>query len=219
MAGETNDADVVAEVLAAELGTDVHVAGHVEDFFFHFQVSETVGGFASVGGKSVEVAGAGVLCGLESVFSGGTTDNDAKVVGRAGGGAEAADLAFQEVHHGFVVKDGFGLLEEVALVSGAAAFSHEEEVVVAVRFRLGVSIEFDLRGEVAAGVLFLVHGQWCVLGVAQVVLGVGVVDAARESTLVGTFGKDVLAAFALDNGGASVLAHGEGSLRGDDGVL
>ncbi len=47
-----------------------------------------------------------------------------------------------------------------------------------------VGVQLDLRGQVAAGVLLLPHGQRRELGVPQVQLGVGVVDAAGDVLLV-----------------------------------
>ena len=51
------------------------------------------------GRQPVEVAGAGVLRGLERVLGAGAADDDGQVVRRAGGGAERAQLLVEEAHH------------------------------------------------------------------------------------------------------------------------
>jgi hypothetical protein len=76
------------------------------------------------------------------------------------------------------VQDGLGLLEEIGLVGRAAALGDEQEaVLVAVDGR-----EVDLGRQVRARVLFLVHRQGRVLGVAQEVAGVGVEDAPGQGS-------------------------------------
>ena len=49
MAREANDADVVAEVLAAELGADAHLLGQLEDLVFHLDIAEAVRQFRAGG--------------------------------------------------------------------------------------------------------------------------------------------------------------------------
>ena len=49
VAGEPDDADVVAEVLAAELRADAELAGHVEDLLLEVDVAEGVAGRGALG--------------------------------------------------------------------------------------------------------------------------------------------------------------------------
>ncbi len=79
--------------------------------------------------------------------------------------------------------------------------------------------ELHLGGQVAAGVDLLVHGERCVLRVAQVAAGVGVEDPAGESLLVAVAAEDPLALFADHDGRAGVLAHREDHLGRDHRVL
>src|SRR3546814_4826200 len=75
------------------------------------------------------------------------------------------------------------------LVGRATAFGHEQELV-------GVAlcgIELDLGRQVAAGILLLEHRQRRQLRIAQVGLGIGAVDALRDSLLVAALGPDILA--------------------------
>ena len=112
------------------------------------------------------------------------------------------------------IQERLGLLEEIALVGGAAALGDEEELVLGA----GGGVEVDLGREVGAGVDLLVHVEGHGLGVAEVLLGVGLVDPSGEVLLVLHAGPDLLALLADDGGGAGVLAEGELELGGDLGV-
>ena len=56
------------------------------------------------------------------------------------------------------------------------------------------------------------------MGVAEVLLGVGLVDSAREGLGVVRVGPHLLALVAEDGGGAGVLAEGQDATGGDLGV-
>ena len=83
----------------------------------------------------------------------------------------------------------------------------------------GGGVDLDLGGQVGAGVPLLPHGQRRQLRVAQVQLGVGVVDAAAEMLLILPVGEDLLAALAHHDGGPGVLAHGQHPAGRDARVL
>ena len=65
MAGEADDADVVAEVLAAELRADPERLGQLEDLLLELDVAEAVRAHRALGRQVVEVVRGGVLGGLE----------------------------------------------------------------------------------------------------------------------------------------------------------
>jgi len=77
----------------------------------------------------------------------------------------------------------------------------------------------DLRGQVGAGVALLVHAGRGELRVAQVELGVRVVDAAGQVLLVAAVGEHLAAALAQHDRGAGVLAHRQHAARRDARVL
>jgi hypothetical protein len=79
--------------------------------------------------------------------------------------------------------------------------------------------EVDLGREVGAGVRLLEHVERRHLRVAQVLLGVALVDAARQLLGVVAARPDLLALLADDGAGARVLAHGQDAARRDLGVL
>ena len=110
VAGEADDAHVVAEVLAAELGADAEAAGQLEHLLLELGVAEAVGGDRARLGQGVEVLRRRVLRCLQGELGARAADDDGQVVGRAGRGAERAQLLVEEAQHGVL---GF----RIALVS------------------------------------------------------------------------------------------------------
>ncbi len=216
--GQSDHAHVVAEVLAAELGADAERLGQLEDLLLQLEVPEAVGRHRALGREVVEVVRGGVLRGLERELRRRAADDDRQVVRRARGGAERADLLVEELQHPRRVQDRLGLLEEEGLVGRAAALGHEEELVLRRPVVLG-RVDLDLRGQVGAGVLLLPRGQRRQLGVAQVELGVGVVDPARDGLAVVGAGEHALGLLAHHDRGAGVLAHRQHAAGGDVDVL
>src|SRR5690606_33310786 len=121
----------------------------------------------------------------------------------------------EEFFEALGIQQGLGLLVEEGLVGGAAALGDEEEFVFGALGR----VEVDLRGEVGAGVGLLIHVQRCGLGVAEILLGVALIDALGEPLGVVGAGPDLLALLAHDGGGAGVPAAGAAALRDDPGAL
>ena len=219
MARQPHHADVVAEVLAAELRADAERLGQLEDLFLQLDVAEPVGRHAALGGQVVEVVGRGVLRGLQRELRRRAADHDGQVVRRAGGRAERADLLVQELQHPGRVEHRLGLLEQERLVGRPTALGHEEELVLRTLRALRGRVELDLRGQVGAGVLLLPRGQRRELGVAQVELRVGVVDAPGDRLAVVGAGQHALGLLAHHDRGAGVLAHRQHAAGGDVDVL
>jgi hypothetical protein len=80
-------------------------------------------------------------------------------------------------------------------------------------------VELDLCRQVRAGVLLLVRRQRGELAVAEVELGVGVVDALADPFGVVGAGEDALRLLAHDDGRAGVLAHRQDTAGRDVDVL
>ena len=155
MAGDADHADVVAEILAAELGADAHLAGEFEYLLLHLAVADGHALVVAFARQVVEVAGRGELHRLEVHFGRGAADHDGEMVGRAGRGAEGADLGVEKLQQGSLVQDRRCLLVQVGLVGRAAALGDEQELV-------GIAvgcIDVDLRRQVGAGLHFLEHRQ------------------------------------------------------------
>ena len=220
MPRQPDDADVVAEVLAAELGADPERLRQLEHLLLELEVAEPVCGLGSRRREVVEVVRRGVLGGLQRVLRRRAADDHGQVVRRAGRGAERADLLVQELQHPLGVQDRLRLLVEEGLVGRATALGHEQELVrrpVSTVFRRRV--ELDLRGQVGAGVRLLPHRDRRELGVAQVELRVGVVHAERDRLGVVGAGDHALGLLAHHDRRAGVLAHRQHAAGRDVDVL
>ncbi len=220
VSGEPDDAHVVAEVLAAELGPDPERLGEREDLLLEVQVPEAVPGLRPARGQVVEVVGGGVLRGLEGVLRRRAADDDREVVRRAGGRPEPADLLAQELQHPRGVEDRLGLLEQEGLVGRAATLGHEQELVDRLPVLLLHRVQLDLRGQVRAGVPLVVHRHRCHLAVAQVQPRVGVEDAPGDRLrVVAAAGEHPLGLLGHHDGRARVLAHRQHATGRDVDVL
>lgn len=177
MARHADHTHVVAEVLAAELRADAHLARHLQNRLLHLQVAEGAAELVAARVQVVEVLGGGQLHGLQTGLSGGSADGQRKVVRGTRSGAQRLDLRLDEGHQTLRRQQRLRLLEEVRLVGRAAALRHEHKLVLVARDRE----EVDLRGEVGLRVHLLVHRQRSVLAVAQVQLRVSVVTSSEKA--------------------------------------
>src|SRR6185437_2263852 len=118
--------------------------------------------------------------------------DDRQMIGRAGGGAEGADLLVEEFEQRRAVQDRRRLLKQKGLVGRAAALGDEEEFVLIAL----IGEEVDLRRQIVAGVHFLEHRQGRLLAVAQIGLGIGAANARRQRRRVVAAGPDALALLA-----------------------
>ena len=177
VARHADHAHVVAEVLAAELRADAHLARHLQDRLLHLQVAEGAAELVAARVQVVEVLRGGQLHGLQTGLSGGSADGQRQVVRRTRGGAQRLDLRLDEGHQTLRRQQRLRLLEEVRLVGRAAALRHEHELVLVARDRE----EVDLSGEVGLRVHLLVHRQRSILAVAQVQLRVSVVTRSEKA--------------------------------------
>ena len=80
-------------------------------------------------------------------------------------------------------------------------------------------MEVDLRWQIGAGVDLFEKIEGGDLGVAEIFLGVGFVDALGEKLRVVRIRPNLLAFLGEDRARAGILAHRENSARGDLGVL
>lgn len=111
-------------------------------------------------------------------------------------------------------EEGFGLLIKHRLVGGPAPLGDEDEfVVVAVGGE-----DVDLGGEIGAGVELFVHIEGDGLRIAQILLGVGLVDPFAQPFLILHPGPDLLSLLGGDGGGPGILADREFEVSGDLGI-
>ena len=147
---------------------------HLQELGFEFEISEALAEFVTFEREGIEIFRRRHLCGLERKLSRSTANNHSKVVRGTGRSAEKVHLLGDELQHRCRIENGLGLLEQVALVGGAATLCHEEEFV-------GIAIDcadFDFGGKVGAGVDLAIHVERSHLRVAKVVGFVGVKDTA-----------------------------------------
>ncbi len=215
MARQPDHADVVAEVLSAELGADPEPPRHLVDLRLEGEIPEPAPVLVARGRQAVEVAGGGQLGDLQGVLRRRAADHHGEVVRGARRGAERADLLLQERGEAPGVQERLRLLEEEALVGGAAALGHEQELVLVA----GHGVDLDLRRQVRPGVGLAVHVERRELGVAQVSGPVGVEHAARDRRLVAPAGEHALPLLPHDDGRAGVLARRQHPARRDARVL
>ena len=214
MADQAHHPHVVAEVLAPELRADAELTGELQDALLPAGVAEGPAAGGAVLGQVIQVARRGQLGHTQRVLRRGAADHHRQVVGRAGGGADLAQLGIQEVQQAVGVQHGPGLLVEEALVGRPAALGDEQELVLLATHGL----DGDLGGQVVPRVLLGEHVEGGKLRVPQVGRAVGVEDAPRDGDPVVAGGQHLLALAGLDDGGAGVLAARQHPARGDVGV-
>ena len=99
---------------------------------------------------------------------------------------------------------------EVCLVGRTATLGDEEELIVIPL----CGMDLNLSGEVAAGVDFFIHRQRCVLRVAEVILGVGLVYSEGNLLLIVASCPDVLSFVGGADRCAGILAERKHTLAG-----
>ena len=215
MTGQTNDTDIVGQRLAAELGTQTDFLRFHEQLVLQVDVAESTAGLIACGGQIVIILDGGQLHGEQVLLGRGSTDNKGDVIGRTSCCSQALHLLHQERNERSLVLDGgLGHGVEIGLVGRAAALSHHDKLVFGTLNRLNV----NLCGQVATGIHLVVHVKCRILGIAQVVLGEGVVHTKGERLLILKSGPYLLSFFAMDDGGACVLTEGEHALGGSLGI-
>ena len=159
MPRQSDDSNVVAEVLAPELSPDAELLRHVQDVGFHGEVAVAVSGVGSVDGQIVEVVRAGQLGCFERVLGTGAADHDCQVVRRAGCGTDHAEFLVEKGREDLRFQERGRFLKQEALVGAATALGDEQELVGVLVPGVRVSVNLDLRGKVATGVALFPHAQ------------------------------------------------------------
>mmetsp|Transcript_29337 Transcript_29337/g.62398 ORF Transcript_29337/g.62398 Transcript_29337/m.62398 type:complete len:237 (+) Transcript_29337:1278-1988(+) len=204
MTGQPDHSHIVHKVLAPVLGSDPQALCHVRELLLPLQVAEAAPTFAARCGQAVKVLAAGQLHRLHAHLGREATNHQSKVVGRTGCRAQVFDLLKNELREGLLVERALGLLQELRLVGAAPALADVEKVVGAT----GLAHHIDLCGQVGLGVCLLEHRQRRHLGVSQVALGVGLVDAVRDVSLIVAVSQHEATTLGHYSRRAGVLARG-----------
>src|SRR4051794_4944761 len=120
MPWQPDDADVLAEVLAAELRADAEGLRQLEDLLLHLDVAEAVSGAVTGCRQRVEVVRARVLRRLDCELRTRAADDDCEVIWRARGGGEGPQLLVEGRQHALLVEHRLCLFLEGGVVCGAA---------------------------------------------------------------------------------------------------
>ena len=211
MSGQTDNADIVRHVLAAELGAQANLADLFPHLFLKGHIAEGAAGLVTCGGEGIVIVSGSQLHGKKVLFRAGAANHKCNMVRRAGSGAKGLDFLYHERHKGVRIKDCLGHLVQVALICRSAAFHNAEELILHAFFRVDVY----LCGQVALGIDLLVHVQGRVLTVTEIFFRVCLENAQRQGFLVVKTGPYLLAFLSVDNCGAGVLAERKLSLSGN----
>ena len=117
MARQTHHANVVGEILSAELGSEAYLAGLFEELFLEFHVTECPSCLISGSRESIIVMGGSEFHREKVLLGGSSAYYERYVVWRAGCSAESLHLGDEERHQGTrVLYACLGLLVEIGLV-------------------------------------------------------------------------------------------------------
>ena len=215
MAWQTDHADVVSQVFASELCSESDLVCLLQEFVLQVDVAEGASCLVAGSRQRVVVFYRGELHGEQVLLSRCTADNECDVVWRTSCRSETLHFLHEEWEQcALVLYRGLCHRIEVCLVGRTATLCHAHEAV----FVALCSLDVNLCRQVAACVHLVIHVERCVLGVAQVVLGEGVVNTARESLLILEVCPHALSLLSVDDGSTGVLAEREDSLSCRFGV-
>ena len=160
MTGQTDDTDVVSQVLTTKLCTQANLVSLIEELVLQVDVAESTAGLITCCRQLIIVLDRSQLHGKEVLLGRSTTDNECDVVRRTCCCAEALHLLYEEWEEGaFVLDSSFGHRVEVGLVGRTATLgNHHEAILVA----LGC-LDIDLGRQVATGIYLIIHIERSIL--------------------------------------------------------
>ncbi len=101
VARQADDPHVVTEIFAAELRADAEATGQFEHLGLELAIAIGLAPAIAFSRQTVEITAAGQLDRLQVHFRRGAADHDGEVIGRAGRGAERADLLVEKFEQRF----------------------------------------------------------------------------------------------------------------------
>ena len=201
----------MCHVLAAELCSETDLVSLLEKLLLKLDVTECASRLVTGGREAVIIMSGGQLYREKVLLGRGSSDYEGDMIWRAGCGSEALHLGHEERNESSrILNPGLGLLIEIALVGRAASLGdHQETVLVTLN-----CLDVDLRRKVAFGVHLIVHVERSILGIAEILLGIGLEHSERERLLILEAGPYLLALLAVDDGCTGILAERELALCG-----
>ena len=215
MPRQTYYAYIQAEILSAELGTDIKIPGHFQQPVFKLQIPKGMAVFISPGWQTVKVPGRSQLDGFEVELGRSPADHKCQMIGRAGCCAQCFHLALHIIQQFIRRQNSFGFLIQKGLVRRSAAFGQEQEVISAAFDR----IQLDLGRQVAAGIPFFKHGQGGILRIPQIGISISIKHPLRKGGFIRITGPNLLTLFAHNNSCSGILTHGKDTFGCDYGIF
>ena len=211
MTRQTDDTDIVSQILTAELCTQANLVSLFEELVLQVDVTEGTASLVTCCRQLIIVLDRSQLHGKEVLLCRSTTDNEGDVVRRTCSCTQALHLLYEEWEQCTLILDSsLGHRVEVGLVGRATTLSyHHEAVLVAL-----CSLDVNLSRKVATGVHLIIHVERSVLGIAEVVLCKGVVNTQAQSLFVLEVSPYTLTLLAVDDSSTCILAEWENALHG-----
>ena len=211
VARQTDHADIVSQILTAELCTQTNFVSLFKELVLQVDVAESTTSLITCSRQLIIVLDRSQLHGKEVLLSRSTTDNECDVVRRTCCCTQTLHLLYEEWEQCALVLDSsLGHWVEVGLVGRATTLSyHHEAVLVAL-----CSLDVNLSRKVATGVHLIIHVERSVLRVTQVVLCKGVIYTQAQSLFVLEVGPYTLTLLTVDDSSTCILAEWEDALNG-----
>lgn len=214
MTRHTDHADIVSEILTAELSAEADIVGSFEELLLEFDIAESMTILIALSWEIVIILDRSLLDSGEVGFSRRTTDDESDMIGRTSGSAESLHLLDKERHESFLIEDSLSLLIEISLICRSTTLSHEEELIL---IAFG-GMDFDLRREVATGINLIIHIEGSILRIAEIILGISLINTLRDHLLIVAACPDLLTLIGGADRSAGILAEREDTLSGDFGI-
>ncbi len=209
MTRQTNHTDVMSQILATKLSSKTNLVSFLQQLLFQIHVAECTSRLVTRRWQRVIVFDRSELHRQEVLLSRRTTNHESNVVRRTSRRAETLHLLHQEWEQSTLVLNGsLSHWVEVSLVSRTTTLRHHHEAVFST-FR---SLNINLSREVTLRVHLVVHIQWSILRVAEVVLRESVEHTFRQRLFVLKARPHLLALFAVDDSRTRVLAERKNAL-------
>ena len=203
MAWQAYDANIVADVFSAKLCTKSNAVCLFGQCLFEFYIAEGASSLITCRRQVVIEMGRCQFHGEQVALNAGTSDDKCYVIRWTSSGTECLHLLYEEGHEFLRIEQCFGLLIEVGFIGRATTFCNEEETV----FHTFGCFDINLCWQVATCVHLFVHGERCILRIAQVFFSIDVIDTARERLFVAISCPYMLSFLAVDDGSTCVLTY------------
>ena len=211
VARQTNHADIVCQVLTAELSSKTNLVSFFEQFVFQVNIAECTSGFVACSRQVIVIFNRSEFNCKQVLLCAGTTDNECDVIRRTSCSTQCFHLFYQERKQcAFILDSSLSHRVEVSLVGRTTTLSNHYKAV----FVAFGSLDVDLSRQVATSVYFIVHVKRSVLRVAQIIFCKCVVHTAAQRFFIFEVGPYTLSFFSVDNGSTGILAERQNAFCG-----